>query len=240
MILLDQSCHFFCYIYLSERCSRKIYSDWDHRQIFRLPSAQRLTYFFKHIQIQIMRQLGLLQKCQIFSRIHNTQIFMVIAYHCFCSDYFLSIDIHFRNQTDNKIAILYIAEQILFDDRLMMPFFQILIILLLLFTHHTFCAADQLFCINIHFLPGITDRDQSKTDIIKFMMSVVHTFDKCIICRILYRYQILISGHSEHQRAAEMLLQHFTYTDYNLIPIFMSKFPVKVLQSIDVHRYCSQ
>ena len=70
----------------------------------------------------------LFQQIDIFPRVNDPQILVMVAHNCFRTCDLLCLHIHLRDKADDKIPMLDIFQQVLLNDRLMMPLLQILII----------------------------------------------------------------------------------------------------------------
>ena len=123
---------------------------------------------------------------------------MVVAHYRLRTGHLSCLYIDLRNKAYDKIPVLKVIEQILLDDRLMMAFSQILIILLLLIAHHVFCICDEIADIDIHFLPGVSDGYKSQAYIVKLVVRRMYLFCEIIISTVLYKDKILIPCQPVH------------------------------------------
>ena len=121
----------------------------------------------------------------------------------------------------------------------MMPFPEILVILLLLVAHHVFCAGDKIADVNVKLLPGISDGYEPQTDIVELLMRRMHLLRKLIVSTVLDNDKILISCQTVYRAAAEILFQHLPDTGDDLVAVITSKFFIKILQSVNVQRNSS-
>ena len=187
-----------------------------------------------------MGKLRLFKKIDIFSRIHDAEILVMIAHDRLCSGHTPRLSLDLRHKADDEIPLLKILQQILLDDRLVMPFFQILIIFLLLIAHHHFRIADQLVCIDIHLLPGISHSHQAQTDIVKLCMRRINLFRELFITDVICQYQIFIPCQTVYICTVEIFLQNLTHTDHNFIAVIAPELFIKILQSVNINRKGSQ
>ena len=236
MIFLDQEKHLLRNIILSQCRPGKIHGDRHHRQAFHFPSVQCPADLLENIEIQIVGKPRLIQKIDISLRIHDPQILVVVAHYRLRTGHLSRLHIDLRHKTYDKIPVLKIIEQILLDDRLVMPFPQILVILLLLIAHHVLSICDEIADIDIHLLPGVSDGHESQADIVKLLMCRMHLFCEIIISTVLDQDKILIPCQPVHGAAAEILLQHFPDTGHHLVSVITSEFFVEILQAVDIHR----
>ena len=136
--------------------------------------------------------------------------------------------------------MLQVFQKVLLDDGFMMPFFEILVILLLLVLHHDFRAVYQLVHIDVNLFPGISHGRQPQADIVQLRMGGVYLLCEIFIGNIFREHQVLVPCQPIYLAAVEVLPEHFADADDHLVPVLSSEFLVEILQPVDIHRKGAQ